>query len=80
MQSSSLKGVSHKITENSKRNSAINRRGHVLQYDLNMNFIKEWECTYDIESQLKLSIKHIRSCCTEKKKLLLVLFGDIKIN
>lgn len=67
-QSFSLKGLAHNITENGKRNSSINRGGPVLQYDLNMILIKKWDCTYDIEKQLKLSIRHIRSCCTEKKK------------
>lgn len=38
----------------------------VLQYDLQGNFMKEWESTMEAERQLK--IYNIRACCTGKLK------------
>ena len=39
-----------------------------LQYDLNDNFIKEWNCVRDIERELKISNEAISHCCTGKTK------------
>lgn len=35
----------------------------VLQFDLDGNFIKEWECTRQIERELGISRGNISSCC-----------------
>lgn len=38
----------------------------VLQYDLDGNFIKEWECTMEIQRELGISNTHISACCLHK--------------
>lgn len=40
----------------------------VLQYDLNGNFIKEWESGTEVERQLKIDQGHISECCNGKRK------------
>lgn len=35
----------------------------INQYDLEGNFIKQWNCAKDIEQQLGISINMIRRCC-----------------
>lgn len=37
----------------------------VLQYDINNNFIKEWDCIQDAQKELKLY--HISECCYGKR-------------
>ena len=39
----------------------------INQYDLNNNFIKEWESTKEIEKILKISHSAISMCCKKKK-------------
>lgn len=38
------------------------RRYHVEQYDLNGNFIKEWDSVYDAAKSLNTSVTNIRCC------------------
>lgn len=38
----------------------------VLQYDLNMNFIRAWESTRDVERELGIDNSHISRCCRGK--------------
>ena len=40
----------------------------VLQFDLNGNFIKEWECATQVEKELGISHCHICQCCQNKRK------------
>lgn len=40
----------------------------VLQYDLNMNFIREWKTAKDVFNNLNISYKNISSCCLNKRK------------
>lgn len=35
----------------------------VLQYDLQGNFIREWDCTMDIQRELKIGNSLISACC-----------------
>lgn len=35
----------------------------VLQFDLNNNFIQEWECARQVERELGISFKYISRCC-----------------
>jgi len=35
----------------------------VLQYDLEGNFLREWECARQIERELGISFKYISRCC-----------------
>lgn len=39
----------------------------VLQYDLNNNFIKEWDSLISIEKTLNISASNISKCCLNKK-------------
>lgn len=40
----------------------------ILQYDLEGNFIKEWEGGAIIKKELGFNPTHIYSCCTGKRK------------
>lgn len=40
----------------------------INQYDLQGNFIKEWDCSKDIERQLHFPSSTIRACCNGKFK------------
>lgn len=40
----------------------------VLQYDLEGNFIKEWNCTKDIQRELNIKNQYISACCLGKTK------------
>lgn len=40
----------------------------ILQYDKNMNFIKEWGCTMDIQRALGTNHSNISKCCKGKQK------------
>lgn len=40
----------------------------VLQYDLNGNFIREWDCTMDIQRELGFANTDISGCCLGKRK------------
>ena len=44
-----------------------NNEKSVLQYDLNGNFIKEWESIKEAKKELKVS-SHISCCCNGKRK------------
>ena len=41
---------------------------NILQYDLNGNFIKEWECVGDIKKKYNISESSIYTCCENKAK------------
>ena len=41
---------------------------HILQYDKNGNFIKEWPSIKSIQRELGISISHISKCANGKKK------------
>ena len=40
----------------------------VLQYDLQGNFIKEWDCTMDIQRELKYANQNLSACCRGENK------------
>ena len=40
----------------------------VLQYDLNGNFIREWECAREIQRRLNIHVGNISSCLNGKRK------------
>ncbi len=40
----------------------------VNQYDLEKNFIKQWNCTMDIQRELGISNSNISYCCNKKIK------------
>ena len=40
----------------------------ILQYDLQDNFIREWESTREIERILKIYNSNISACCRDKRK------------
>lgn len=40
----------------------------VLQYDLQGNFIKEWESGTEVARQLNINQRNISACCLRKKK------------
>lgn len=52
-----------KMKEKSTRGKNANAT-HILQYDLEMNFIKEWDCIADIVECYKMSgHSHVSNCC-----------------
>lgn len=40
----------------------------ILQFDLDGNFLKEWECTKDIERNLSIHHSNISACCKGRLK------------
>jgi hypothetical protein len=46
----------------------IDNRKPIIQYDLNGNFIREWESGQQIKKELNYTPHHISACCTGKKK------------
>lgn len=48
------------------KNSTSSKK--VMQYDLNGNFIKEWDCTMDIQRELKYANQNISACCRGEYK------------
>ena len=40
----------------------------VRQYDLKGNFIREWDCTMDIQRELKYANQNISACCRKESK------------
>ena len=51
-----------------KIKSMINQGKKVNQFDLQGNFIKQWNSTREIERTLKISHSVISKCCREKQK------------
>ena len=49
-------------------NNRYSKAKKVLQFDLNGNFIKEWECVRDIVRELGFNIESITGCCSKKYK------------
>lgn len=65
------KGLKEKIRETSKKNliiarKYINNKIPVIQYDLNDNFIKEWESSSDAMRKLGIDSSAIIKCCRNK--------------
>ena len=48
---------------NSRYSSAI----HIMQYDLNDNFIKEWDCMNEASKKLNIHQSSISLCCVGKR-------------
>ena len=40
----------------------------IIQYDLNMNFVKEWSDSYAVAKELNVKRECIRDCCNHKQK------------
>ena len=40
----------------------------ILQFDKNMNFIRKWECAYDVQRELGFKQSNISNCCNGKRK------------
>ena len=53
----------HINSDEIKNKINIKRYKRVIQYDLNMNFIKEWNSLKDIENELKISSGDISKVC-----------------
>ena len=51
-----------------KYNARYSKSKKILQYDLNNNFIKEWECLAEVERQTNISYSNIIACCRGKRK------------
>ena len=71
--SESHKGILH--TEETKRKISESRIGakhprakKVIQYDLNNNLIKIWDCMSDVEKNIGLNHTNISACCRGKLK------------
>lgn len=47
---------------------SINFKKPILQYDLNNNFIQEWNSAMDASKELKINSSHISSCCRGQRK------------
>lgn len=63
-----LQIVSEKQKEASRDFCKKNFSKRVLQYDLNNNFIKEWESMQEVQRQLKIKNGSISKCCNGKAK------------
>lgn len=51
-----------------KKGKEHHRSITVLQYDINGNFIKEWECIRQVEKELGICNQNISKCCKGKYK------------
>ena len=40
----------------------------IVQYDLNMNFIKEWDCMHDVTRTIGVSYQNVYKVCKGKRK------------
>lgn len=40
----------------------------ILQFNLNGNFIRRWDCAYDVQMELGFNQSNISSCCREERK------------
>ena len=49
-------------------NSVKDKRKSIIQFDLNMNFIREWNSTMEIERELGIQHSNISACCLGKYK------------
>ena len=56
--------IKNKMSESNKKI----RGKKILQYTLDMVFIKEWDCIRDIERELKIANQNISKCCKGKRK------------
>ena len=67
-----LEWVTHKENMNygtkQDRESIVKTKYHILQYDKNMVFIKEWYNTREIEKNTCYKKANIQSCCRGKQK------------
>lgn len=52
-----------RISEGHKNQTNDNLKKKVLQFDLEGNFIKEWECMRDVQRELGIHTGHIAKCC-----------------
>ena len=50
------------------RESKVKTKYHVLQYDLDGSFIKEWFNLREIEKNTEFKKQNIRNCCVKKNK------------
>jgi len=66
---SNFKGYSHSLlTKEKMKNNKLgkpsnNKKIKIFQYDLNNNFIQEWECIGEIKKQLNFNKTSIINCC-----------------
>lgn len=58
----------YKFSKESINSRTIKQSIPVLQYDLNNNFIREWNSAQEISRELKLNQCHIRECCRNIRK------------
>lgn len=58
----------YKFSKESLKNRSEKQSIKILQYDLNNNFIKEWESSLLVNKILKINNSHIRECCNNKRK------------
>jgi group I intron endonuclease len=71
---SNFKGCSHskttkqKMRENKLGKPSNRKKIKIFQYDLNENFVKEWESVNEIKSQLNLNKTSILNCCQNIQK------------
>ena len=66
--SKKLKGRKIPNTEVALKNLRKSKCKPILQYDLQDNLIKEWECTKDVSKELGLNQANISYCLTHSKK------------
>lgn len=62
-----LKVITEKQRKQSSINGKVNCSKKVIQYDLNNNFIKEWESLSGASNKLKLNRGNIGTCCRRNK-------------
>jgi group I intron endonuclease len=63
-----------------RENIGISGRKPIIQYDLNMNFIKEWKSSLEASLELNINIECIRLCCQTRRKMYKNFIWKYKIN
>jgi hypothetical protein len=64
----SLAAIGKKMSNLAKKKMSDNQKLAVLQYDLDGNFIKEWDGIVDVVKSLKIQVGSIIRCCQGKYK------------
>lgn len=57
-----------KASDETKLKMSISKKKSIMQYDLNDNFIKEWDSATDASKELNLHSSNITACCKNKIK------------
>lgn len=71
--------VNHKLHKKVLYANSMKMRKEVIQYDINMNFIQEWDSQSDAARYINVDPKAISDCCYQKRKSVNGFIYEFKI-